>query len=219
MTDTQSIEQFINNGGTVGDAEKALQTGNKVAKIGINTGTYIASVGMGLSGSGAIATSTTSALVSIQSALATAGVTASVPVIGWVVAGVLVASAGGMAIALRRRAKFLAKDKKILENYIKRYQKKTTDQRLKEAKREISNIQYLLTKKQTNRNAKLRAKSELKLEALYYIYRNEQLPIIEQQAQLEEFTKVQVINKQNMYIYIPVALVIVGISYYLAKRK
>ena len=219
MTDTQAIEQYINNGGAVGESQRALATGNKVATLGVKAGVGVASAGMGVAGSGAVATATTSALTSVSSALVSAGVTsATVPVAGWIVAGVLVATAGGIAIASKRRAKFLAKDRGLLQKYIQKFEKKSSDWRLKESKKQIAQIQFLLTKRQSNRNLKRKAKAELKLEALYFIYSQERLPVLQQQAQIETMQKISMDNKRDLLIWTPVAIAIIGASIWFAKK-
>jgi len=219
MTDTQAIEQYINNGGAVGESQRALATGNKVATLGVKAGVGVASAGMGVAGSGAVATATTSALTSVSSALVSAGVTsATVPVAGWIVAGVLVATAGGIAIASKRRAKFLAKDRGLLQKYIQKVEKKSSDWRLKESKKQIAQIQFLLTKRQSNRNLKRKAKAELKLEALYFIYSQERLPVLQQQAQIETMQKISMDNKRDLLIWTPVAIAIIGASIWFAKK-
>ena len=212
MTDTRAIESFINNGGAVGEAEQSLARGNKVAQIGISAGTSVA--GGLATGTGLFATGGT-----VATALTSAGVASStVPVIGWIVAGVLVASAGGISLASRRRAKFLSKDRAILEKYIERYKKKSSAWRTREAKKQISMIQFLLTKKQSRYNLKRKAKAELKLEALYFIFKEERLPVLQQQKQIEAFQKISMQNRQDMLVWIPVSIGIIGLAYWYAKK-
>ena len=220
MTDTRAIEAFINNGGAAGDAEKALARGNKAAQIGVSAGVTVATAGIGAAGSGAVAAATTSALTSASTALIGAGVTsATVPVVGWVVAGVLVAAGGGIALASKRKAKILSKDRGLLEKYISQYMKKSSDWRLKESRKQISQIQFLMTKRPSRYNLKRKAKAELKLEALYFIYKQERLPVLQQQKQMEALEMVSVQNKKELFFWIPVALLIVGSSALLASRR
>ena len=204
-TDTTSIEAFINSGGAVGDAQQALARGNKAASAGVSAGVAVASAAMGVAGSGAVATATTAALTSVSSSLVAAGaVSATVPVVGWVVAGVLVAAAGGISIGARRRAKFLSKDRGLLERYIKRFERKSADWRLKEARKQISKIQFVMTRRQSKFNMKRKAKAELKLEALYYIYKKENFSGAQQAAQLARFQQISLQRQEAFQRYLPV---------------
>lgn len=213
MTDTQSIESFINNGGAVADAQKALATGNKVASLGVSAGTSIA--GGLATGTGLFATGGT-----VTTALTSAGVASStVPVIGWIVAGVLIASAGGISVASRRRAKFLNKDRSILERYIQKFESKSLEWRTREAKRQISQIQFLLTKRNSKRNQKRRAKAELKLEALYYIAKNERLPLAVQKAQMAQIQTVSNQRSNHRAIFIPIIGLGVIVSLLIYRRS
>ena len=213
MTDTQSIESFINNGGAVADAQKALATGNKVASLGVSAGTSIA--GGLATGTGLFATGGT-----VTTALTSAGVASStVPVIGWIVAGVLIASAGGISVASRRRAKFLNKDRSILERYIQKFESKSLEWRTREAKRQISQIQFLLTKMNSKRNQKRRAKAELKLEALYYIAKNERLPLAVQKAQMAQIQTVSNQRSNHRAIFIPIIGLGVIVSLLIYRRS
>jgi len=227
-TDTQSIEQFINNGGAVGDAERALKTGNTIAGIGINAGIAVANAtiattatatGTAVAG-GAVTTAISGAITSTSSALISAGVTsATVPVVGWVVAGVLVASAGIASISSRRKAKFLSKDRGLLQKYIDNYSKKSSEWRLRETKQQISQIQLLLTKPKTSYNAKRKAKAELKLEALYFLAKQEKLSIYQQQEQAKIMVAHDEKQKKIMMIAIPSILIVSVVSVYLFSKK
>jgi hypothetical protein len=208
-TSTQAIERYINTGGAVGDAEQAIARGNKVAVAGVQAGVGVASVGAGVAGSGAVATAVSSALTAVGT---TVGVTA--PVVGWVVAGVLLGASGAISFGTRRRAKFLAKDRGLLEKYIKQFSKKSSEWRNKEAKKQISQLQFILTRPKTTYNAKRQAKAELKLEALYFLIKQEKLPILLQQQQEQLMISQQL--KQQKQILILVPLVLVG-SFILGK--
>ena len=213
MTDTQSIESYINSGGAVADAQKALATGNRVASVAVSAGSSVA--GGLATGTGLFATGG-----SVATALTSAGVASStVPVIGWIVAGVLVASAGGITVASRRRAQFLSKDRNLLEKYIKNYEGKSLEWRTREAKKQISQIQFLLTKRDSNYNRKRKAKAELKLEALYYIAKNERLPLAVQKAQMSQLQTISDSQRTQRLIFIPViGLAVLG-SFLLWRNK
>jgi hypothetical protein len=229
-TDTQSIERYINDGGAVGDAERALATGNKVASAGISAGVAIANAtlatttatatGTAVAG-GAITTAISGAITSTSSALVSAGVaSATVPVVGWVVAGVLVASAGIASLASRRRAKFLAKDRGILKKYIDRFSRKSSEWRLRQAKQQIAMIQFLLDRPKTTWNAKRKAKAELKLEALYFIAKQEKLPLLKQQEQVKIMASQQARQKKQLAIAIPIILVLsIGAGFWVRSLK
>jgi len=226
QTDTQSIERFINNGGAVGDAQRAIASGNKIAGIGINAGVAVANAtiattatGTAVAG-GAVTSAISGAIASTSSALVSAGVaSATVPVVGWVVAGVLVASAGALSISSRRRARFLAKDRGLLEKYIKEYSTKSSEWRLKESRKQISMLQFLLTEPKTTRNAKRKAKAELKLEGLYFLAKQEKLPLYQQQEQTKIMVAQSARQKKILYIAIPSILIGSVLMGYLAKRK
>ncbi len=234
-TYNRAIESFINNGGAVGEAQQALARGNKVASIGVSAGVTVANASVASASAiassvasgttvavagGAVTTSVAGALTAVQGVLATAGVTASVPVIGWVIAGVLVVGAGAMTIGAKRRAKWLSKDRKLLEKLINRYKGRTSDQRLREAKKQISMIQFLLTMGKTKRNLKRRAKAELKLEALYFIAKQERMPILEQQAQLKILVKNEALRKKQIIIAVPIAIILLlGTTFLVMNRK
>lgn len=229
QTDTQSIERFINNGGAVGDAQRAIASGNKIAGIGINAGVAVANAtiatttatatGTAVAG-GAVTSAISGAIASTSSALVSAGVaSATVPVVGWVVAGVLVASAGALSISSRRRAKFLAKDRGLLEKYIKEYSTKSSEWRLKESRKQISMLQFLLTEPKTTRNAKRKAKAELKLEGLYFLAKQEKLPLYQQQEQTKIMVAQSAKQKKILYIAIPSILIGSVLVGYLARRK
>jgi hypothetical protein len=210
-TDTQAIEQYINSGGAVADAQKALATGNKIAGIGVSAGTSIA--GGLATGTGLFATGGT-----LATALTGAGVASStVPVVGWVVAGVLLASAGAVTIGAKRRARFLSKDRGLLEKYIKDFSKRTYLWRFQESKRQISIIQYMLTKKQSKRNMKRKAKAELKLEALYFLAKQEKIPILQQQRIALNAEQASERNRQALLIGLPLAIGTLGLVWYLNK--
>ena len=224
-TDTQAIEQYINSGGAVADAQKALATGNKVASGAISAGvavaqaipvaTTIASGGAVATGTGAVSVGIGTAISSVSSALVSAGVTsATVPVVGWVVAGVLLASAGAVAIGAKRRARFLSKDRALLEKYIKDFSRRTSLWRFQEAKRQISIIQYMLTKKQSKRNMKRKAKAELKLEALYFLAKQEKLPILQQQKIALDAEQASERNRKALLIGLPLAIVTLGLVWH-----
>ena len=210
-TDTQAIEQYINSGGAVADAQKALATGNKIAGGAISAGTSIA--GGLATGTGLFATGGT-----LATALTGAGVASStVPVVGWVVAGVLLASAGAVAIGSKRRARFLSKDRALLEKYIKDFSKRTSLWRFQESKRQISIIQYMLAKKQSKRNMKRKAKAELKLEALYFLAKQEKLPILQQQRIALDAEQASERNQKALMIGLPIAIGTLGLVWYLNK--
>ncbi len=210
-TDTQAIEQYINSGGAVADAQKALATGNKIAGIGVSAGTSIA--GGLATGTGLFATGGT-----LATALTGAGVASStVPVVGWVVAGVLLASAGAVTIGAKRRARFLSKDRGLLEKYIKDFSKRTSLWRFQESKRQISIIQYMLTKRQSKRNMKRKAKAELKLEALYFLAKQEKIPILQQQRIALNAEQASERNQKALMIGLPLAISTLGLVWYLNK--
>tara|TARA_R110001599_G_scaffold319441_1_gene529266 strand:- start:1779 stop:2417 length:639 start_codon:yes stop_codon:yes gene_type:complete len=210
-TDTQAIEQYINSGGAVADAQKALATGNKIAGIGVSAGTSIA--GGLATGTGLFATGGT-----LATALTGAGVASStVPVVGWVVAGVLLASAGAVTIGAKRRARFLSKDRGLLEKYIKDFSKRTYLWRFQESKRQISIIQYMLTKRQSKRNMKRKAKAELKLEALYFLVKQEKIPILQQQRIALNAEQASERNRQALMIGLPLAIGTLGLVWYLNR--
>ena len=201
-TDTRAIESYINNGGAVGEAQKSLAVGNKVANIGVAAGVGVAKATVG--GSAAL-----------TSALTTVGVSASaVPVVGWIVAGVLVAASGGIMVASIRRAKFLNKDRKIFEKYVKKFEKKSEEWRMKEAKQQISEIQYLLSKKQTNRILKKKAKAELKLEALFYIYKEKNYSSYQQKAIDQRAVALLEEKRSNLIKYAPLYVGVAGLGIY-----
>ena len=210
-TDTQAIEQYINSGGAVADAQKALATGNKIAGIGVSAGTSIA--GGLATGTGLFATGGT-----LATALTGAGVASStVPVVGWVVAGVLLASAGAVTIGAKRRARFLSKDRGLLEKYIKDFSKRTYLWRFQESKRQISIIQYMLTKRQSKRNMKRKAKAELKLEALYFLVKQEKIPILQQQRIALNAEQASDRNQKALMIGLPLAIGTLGLVWYLNR--
>lgn len=213
-TSTQSIERYINNGGAVGDAQRAISVGNKVAVAGVQAGAGIAGVTAGVAGTGTVASAVTTALTSVAGAV---GV--SVPVVGWVTAGVLLAVSGGILGASRRRAKFLAKDRGLLQKYIRKFSKKSSDWRDKEAKKQISQLQYILTLPKTTFNAKRQAKAELKLEALYFLIRQEQVPLIQQRKQQELMIAQSAQTKTQLIIFVPVILGTSFLLAYLARSK
>jgi len=190
-TDTRAIESYINNGGAVADAQKSLAVGNKVASAGVSAGVGVAQA-------------TVAGSTALSSALATVGVSASaVPVVGWIVAGVLAAASGGIMVSAKRRAKFLNKSRKIFEKYVKKFERKSEEWRMKEAREQISQIQYLLTKKQTNRNLKKKAKAELKLEALFFIYKEKNYSTYQQKAIDQRAIVLLEEKKSNLIKYAP----------------
>jgi hypothetical protein len=214
-TDTQAIEQYINSGGAVADAQKALASGNKIASGAISAGValwhkclvlvQLLVVVQSQQATSAVSVPVTAS--SVSSALVGAGMTsATVPVVGWVVAGVLLASAGAVAIGSKRRARFLSKDRGLLEKYIKDFSRRTSLWRFQEAKRQISIIQYMLTKRQSKRNMKRKAKAELKLEALYFLAKQEKLPILQQQKIALDAEKASEKNRQALLIGLPLAI-------------
>ena len=202
-TDTKAIESYINNGGAVADAQKSLAVGNKIASAGVSAGVGVAKATVG--GSAALATK-------VASINAIAGTSLGVPVVGWIVAGVLTAASGGIMISAKRRARFLNKDRKIFEKYIKKFERKSEEWRMKEARKQISQIQYLLTKKQTNRVLKKKAKAELKLEALFFIYREKNYSSYQQKAIDERAIDLLEEKHTNLVKYAPLYIGVAGLG-------
>ena len=190
-TDTRAIESYINNGGAIGEAEKSIARGNVVASQGVSAGVAV--------GKATIAGST-----ALKSVLTTVGVSSSaVPVAGWIIAGVLIASSGVALLSSKRRAKFLNKDRKLFEKYVKRFERKSEQWRLKEAREQISLLQFLQQKKQNTFNLKRKAKAELKLEALFFIYKEKNYSRIQQQAIDNRASQLLNEKKKNLLIYSP----------------
>jgi len=140
---TKTLRDYINNGGAVGDitkialldpsgaiaAENQLKASGTATQIAIGGASAFATVGLtGVGGAvGATATAASAgggaAAVSgaVSGALTSAGVSATVPVVGWVIAGVLVAAAGGIYLASKNSTKLLTKDISKFKKYIKEY--------------------------------------------------------------------------------------------------
>lgn len=168
ITDTREMEKFLFEGGAVGDAERAMSGADKAASVAISAASamaYSAVVGG-------------KAAAAAASMLSAAGASTSVPVAGWIVAGVLVLAAGGTAVLGRRLARFLAKDRGIFERYVRRFSRKSADWRLRYARKQIAKIGFEIKREQKRGKLgifgqKRKAKAALKLEALYYIYKKE----------------------------------------------
>jgi hypothetical protein len=168
ITDTREMEKFLFEGGAIGDAERAMSGTNKAASVAITAATAMA--GSAVTGGTAAA--------GAASALSAAGASTSVPVAGWIVAGVLVLAAGGIALSGRRLSRFLAKDRGIFERYVRRFSRKSADWRLRYARKQIAKIGFEMRREQKRGKLgilgqKRKAKAALKLEALYYIYKKE----------------------------------------------
>lgn len=224
---TREIEKFIFEGGAAGEAEKAIAAGDKAASAAVSAG-----AAMAYSAATASATTTKGASAVAAKALAAAGASTSVPVAGWIVAGILIAASGGIAIASRRAARFLAKDKKILERYINRFSRKSIDWRTRYAKKQISKIIFEMER--AKRKGKMglfaqkrKAKAELKLEALYFLYKKDGNKGKKAKRSAQEKRAFQLLQagKTNAFIAYPIYFALAGIAvysiasiYYLEKK-
>lgn len=224
---TREIEKFIFEGGAAGEAQKAIAAGDKAASAAVSAG-----AAMAYSASVATAATTKGASAVAAKALTAAGASTSVPVAGWIVAGVLIAAAGGIAVAARRASRFLAKDPRILERYIRRYGRKSEDWRTRYAKKQISKIIFELDR--AKRKGKMglfaqkrKAKAELKLEALYFLYKKEgnRGKKASRAAQERRAFELLQAGRTNALIAYPIYFALAGIAaysiasiYYLEKK-
>ena len=233
MASSREIEAYINEGGAAGIAEKAVARGNRAAILGVQAAGVMAqaatasAAGATATGVGATVATTLSTAITGSSVaagsgvLATAAGAATVPVVGWVIAGVLVVAAGGIIGVSRRRAKFLRKDKVLLTKYIRQYERKDSEWRFKETKQVISKLQLVLSKRQSGWRLKQKAKYELQLEALFFIYKDENWDRVSLEAQQQRTQELIQVKKQNLLMFSPVyiGLILIGLGGIIYGRR
>ena len=184
------------------EAEAAKKRGNAAAgtliaysasaatlAIAAGTGPAAASAGAIAAATGAATSTGAAAIGTVSATLTAAGMSSmTVPVVGWIAGGVLLAAAGITYGVSRRRKNVLSEDPRLIKKKIKKYNKDTKVEQIKLMKENTREVQGLLKADLTKKsNQKKLAKNQIQGEALFFLLNRQTWDQWENEEQIDEF--------------------------------